>query len=242
VAIISTTAKMASSQTLSLDVLLELISNRTRRKILAMLCEEPMYFNQLAKKVEIGQQAILRHVDALERSGLVEAYDEKSTLGAPDRKYYKIKEPFSFKVSLSEDSFTIILNEINNVQNNRTKKLYKAFKFKYKKYPQKSPLHIKEMILRIDNEILNSESHINSLYTIRSKVLRDLQCLCDDMNLDKMERNVLYTIIRKSPADLEELKANLNSFSGSSIDLAIENLSHKINLTKNRHLLKKYLR
>jgi predicted transcriptional regulator len=172
----------------------------------------------------------------------VEAYDEKSTLGAPDRKYYKIKEPFSFKVSLSEDSFTIILNEINNVQNNRTKKLYKAFKFKYKKYPQKSPLHIKEMILRIDNEILNSESHINSLYTIRSKVLRDLQCLCDDMNLDKMERNVLYTIIRKSPADLEELKANLNSFSGSSIDLAIENLSHKINLSKNRDLLKKYLR
>ena len=163
---------MASSQTLSLDVLLELISNRTRRKILAMLCQEPMYFNQLAKKVEIGQQAILRHVDALERSGLVEAYDEKSTLGAPDRKYYKIKESFSFKVSLSEDSFTIILNEINNVQNNRTKKLYKEFKFKYRKYPQKSPLHIKEMILRIDNEILNSESHINSLYTIRSKVLR----------------------------------------------------------------------
>ena len=170
-----------------------------------MLSEEPMYFNQLAKRVEIGQQAILRHVDALERSGLVEAYDQKSTLGAPDRKYYKIKETFSVKVSLSEDSFTILFNEIKNVQNNRTKKLYNDFKFKYKEHPEKSPLYLKEMILRIDNEILDSESRINSLHAIRRKVLRDLQHLCNDMNLDKVERNVLYTIIRKSPADLEEL-------------------------------------
>lgn len=207
-----------------------------------MLSEEPMYFNQLAKRVEIGQQAILRHVEALERSGLVEAYDEKSTLGAPDRKYYKIKESFSVKVSLSEDSFTIILNEIKNVQNKRTKRLYHDFKFKYKKYPEKSPIYLKEMILEIDNEILDSESHLNSLYTLRRKVLRDLQYLCNNMNLDKLERNVLRTIIRKSPADLEELKANLSSFSSSSIDLAIESLSHKINPSKNRHLLKKYLR
>ena len=66
-----------------------------------MLCEEPMYFNQLAKRVEIGQQAILRHVGALERSGLVEAYDEKSTLGAPDRKYYKIEETKKFEPKLT---------------------------------------------------------------------------------------------------------------------------------------------
>jgi predicted transcriptional regulator len=46
-----------------------------------------MYFNQLARRIEIGQQAILRHVEALEQSGLIETYSEKSTLSAPNRKY-----------------------------------------------------------------------------------------------------------------------------------------------------------
>jgi ArsR family transcriptional regulator len=44
------------------DIILDIIGNNTRRKILATLAQEPMYFNQLAKEIGIGQQAILRHM------------------------------------------------------------------------------------------------------------------------------------------------------------------------------------
>ena len=47
-----------------------------------------MYFNQLSKEIGIGQQAVLRHMQALENSGLIESYTKKSDLGAPNRKYY----------------------------------------------------------------------------------------------------------------------------------------------------------
>ena len=63
------------------DIILDIIGNNTRRKILATLAQEPMYFNQLAKEISIGQQAILRHMKTLEDIGLIESYAEKSNLG-----------------------------------------------------------------------------------------------------------------------------------------------------------------
>jgi ArsR family transcriptional regulator len=81
---------------------LDILGNNTRRKILAVLSYEPMYFNQLAKELGVGQQAILRHLQALEDSGLIEAYAEKSEFGAPDRKYYRLNESFILTISLSE--------------------------------------------------------------------------------------------------------------------------------------------
>ena len=45
------------------DVLLDVLGNETRRRILNLISHEPMYFNQLAKEIRTGQQAILRHVD-----------------------------------------------------------------------------------------------------------------------------------------------------------------------------------
>ena len=56
-----------------------------------------MYFNQLAREIGIGQQAILRHMEALENGGLIKTYAEKSDLGAPDRKYYQ-KEDIDFSI------------------------------------------------------------------------------------------------------------------------------------------------
>jgi predicted transcriptional regulator len=75
------------------DIILDIIGNNTRRKILAILAREPMYFNQLAREIAVGQQAILRHMKTLEDIGLIESYAEKSNLGAPDRKITDLALP-----------------------------------------------------------------------------------------------------------------------------------------------------
>ena len=66
-----------------------------------------MYFNQLSKEIGIGQQAVLRHMQALENSGLIESYAKKSDLGAPNRKYYRLSSSFSLTISISKDAFSI---------------------------------------------------------------------------------------------------------------------------------------
>jgi predicted transcriptional regulator len=98
------------------------------------------YFNQLAKEIKIGQQSILRHMQALEDGGFVKTYQEKSDLGAPDRKYYCLSSTFNLTVSMSQDSFSIATNnrliekkhldrknDGNNYEDNK-KIFYKNFK------------------------------------------------------------------------------------------------------------------
>jgi ArsR family transcriptional regulator len=108
------------------DIILDILGNDTRRKILSILSQEPMYFNQLAREIDIGQQAVLRHLQALEESGLIETYAEKSKLGAPDRKYYRLNNSFILTISLSEDDFTVKKQEIVESRHKESKKYYKA--------------------------------------------------------------------------------------------------------------------
>src|ERR687892_2750014 len=89
------------------DVHLDVLGNETRRRILNLISHEPMYFNQLAKEIQTGQQAILRHVKILEDSGLIKSYSMRSDLGAPDRKYYRVNSSFNISISVSNDNFTV---------------------------------------------------------------------------------------------------------------------------------------
>ena len=98
---------------LSTDLILDILGNSTRRRILLLLAKEPLYFNQLSKIIAIGQQSVLRHMKILEDSGLIETYTQESNLGAPDRKYYKLASNFSMNMAFSRDAFSIRNNKIN---------------------------------------------------------------------------------------------------------------------------------
>src|SRR5438309_1878048 len=109
------------------ELILDIIGNSTRRKILATLSDEPMYFNQLSKEIGIGQQSILRHMQFLEDSGIIASYAEKSNLGARDRKYYKLNSAFSLTVALSQDTFAIKNQKMVESRYNESKKFYEKY-------------------------------------------------------------------------------------------------------------------
>src|SRR5918999_543825 len=123
----SNTSSASLSSVDKSDSILDIIGNSTRRKILSTLSREPMYFNQLAKEIGTGQQAILRHMKALEDIGLIESYAEKSNLGAPDRKYYRLNSSFSLTISLSEDAFSIDNHKIKESHHKEFNKFYKEY-------------------------------------------------------------------------------------------------------------------
>jgi ArsR family transcriptional regulator len=224
------------------DIILEIISNETRRKILSILSEEPMYFNQLAKKLAIGQQAVLRHMETLERFGLVETYAERSTLGAPNRKYYKVKRSFNLNVSLSKNSFSLINREIKEIRFNDESNLFNDFDLESMPpdNPNKSLLYLSEIFLNIEDQINDLEDRANNLRAIKQRVLNRLQIVCEDMGLESLERNILYTIIKRSPKDREDL-INMMNVSASDLNTAIYDLSLKLDRAKGRNFLIKCL-
>lgn len=185
------------------DKILDILGNDTRRKILAILSEEPMYFNQLAKAVDIGQQAVLRHLQALEDSGLVETYAEKSELGAPDRKYYRLNDSFTLTVSISEDDFTITKQEIVQTQQRESMKYYKVLDSMPEDVADVLSL-LQVSLADIEKETSALETRINGLRALKQQVLRMLHHIGME-SFEEDERRILYKIVEESPKSMAEL-------------------------------------
>jgi ArsR family transcriptional regulator len=148
------------------DIILDVIGNNTRRKILAVLAREPMYFNQLAREIDVGQQAILRHMKTLEDIGLIESYAEKSNLGAPDRKYYRLSSSFSLTICLSEDAFSIQNRKIEQYRHKESDAFYKEYDSLTKSDNGETLNQLQINLTKIQREISTLESRLNDLEPI----------------------------------------------------------------------------
>lgn len=188
---------------LDVELILNILGNDTRRKILSVLSGEPMYFNQLAKEIGVGQQAVLRHLQALEEIGLIKTYAEKSEFGAPDRKYYRLNDSFILTVSLSEDDFTITKQEMVESRQKESKKYYKVFDSTPEE-AGKALSSFQENLADIEDEISALESRLNDLYALKQQILHRLHQIGMEI-FEEDERKILYTIVEESPSSIAEL-------------------------------------
>jgi ArsR family transcriptional regulator len=207
------------------DTILDILGNDTRRKILAVLSEEPMYFNQLAKEIEIGQQAVLRHLQALEESGLIEAYAEKSELGAPDRKYYRLNDSFILTVSLSEDDFTVTKQKIVESRQKESKKYYEVLD----SVPEdmgEALTSLQESLADIEAEMSTLELRLNDLRALKQQILRTLHKI-GVKRFEEDERRILYKIVEESPRSMAEL-SQITGEKQSDLKDLISDMKNKI--------------
>jgi predicted transcriptional regulator len=89
-----------------LDILLSVIENPTRRRILEALVREPHYPLQLSKELGLSQQGIMKHLKVLEGPHMVRSYDEESDQGGPNRKIYVPITGFNIMVDLGPGLFS----------------------------------------------------------------------------------------------------------------------------------------
>ncbi|MDY0293064.1 MAG: helix-turn-helix domain-containing protein [Candidatus Methanomethylophilaceae archaeon] len=86
------------------DMLLSIIENPTRRRILEALVREPHYPLQLSKRLGISQQAVVKNLNLLERNGMVVSYRESSSIG-PVRTVYQPSSEFTLVVDMRSGMF-----------------------------------------------------------------------------------------------------------------------------------------
>lgn len=82
--------------------LLDILGNENRRRILQLLSLRPFYFNEIAKRLDVGPKAVIDHLDMLERAGLVECYTVTGR-----RKYFRLSSNLVLEVALSPHSFGV---------------------------------------------------------------------------------------------------------------------------------------
>lgn len=90
----------------SMGQILEVVGNETRRRILKLLSEEPHYISQIAKKLDVTQPAILKHLAVLEKTGLIESFWRRNPLGAA-RKYYRICDSVDIEIAIHPQDFRV---------------------------------------------------------------------------------------------------------------------------------------
>jgi ArsR family transcriptional regulator len=212
--------KMDSPSSLAdTNVLLDVLGNETRRRILNLISHEPMYFNQLAKEMGTGQQAILRHVKILEDTGLIESYAKRSDLGAPNRKYYKLNSSFNLNISISHDNFTVTNQDITELRYKEAHVLYKNFdelnsitlhhddnlnesvSKNAKHFQRKSTILLSQTLSKLqrnledtEDQILHLESRLNDLRALKQRIIKKIHDI-EKENFDDIERRLMCSIM-----------------------------------------------
>jgi ArsR family transcriptional regulator len=198
-----------------------------------------MYFNQLSKELGIGQQAVLRHMQVLENSGLIESYAEKSELGAPNRKYYRLSSSFSLTIFISKDAFSIESRKIVESRYKKSDKFYKKFNSITKDTGQ-GLTSLQGSLTDLDNEISNLESRLNDFRALKQLILHRIHEIGKD-NFDLLERRILYSIIiragEKSPKSIYDLADMLNE-KESRVKNALASVYSKIGNDSAKKLLR----
>lgn len=91
---------------MNIEMFLNILGNETRRDILQMLTERSCYVSQISEELNIGQKAIIAHLDIMERAGLLEPHFEKVEKGRP-RKYFHVTQNLIMEVNLFSSLFDV---------------------------------------------------------------------------------------------------------------------------------------
>jgi ArsR family transcriptional regulator len=217
----------------NIDSIFYVLGNKARRDILLTLSNEPMYFNQVSKQIGIGQQAMLRHLQALVDTGFVNTYGEKSKLGAPDRKYYRLNSSFNLSISLSEDEFTINYEE--KTHDTKSQKLFDTRCKQISSDPCLALGSLMDNLAEMDVEIEKLHGKINDLKVTRQIILHKIHQIGQE-NFSDMERRIVYTVMRKTPSSLAELSKTLGE-NKSDVKSVLKDLQNKMDGGKIKDLV-----
>jgi ArsR family transcriptional regulator len=82
--------------------LLDILGNENRRRILQLLSFRPFYFNEMAKRLDVGPKAVIDHLEMLEKAGLIECYHDRKR-----RKYFRIARKTVLEVAVSPHTYGV---------------------------------------------------------------------------------------------------------------------------------------
>lgn len=89
--------------------MLNILGSETRREILQMLTERRCYVSQISEELNIGQKAIIKHLEIMEEAGLLEPHFERIEKGRP-RKYFNVTQNLMMEVNLFSTLFDVKLH------------------------------------------------------------------------------------------------------------------------------------
>jgi len=212
-----------------IDILFDILGNDTRRRILQLLADEPRYFIQLSKDLGVSQQAVLKHLDLLEKHGFVSSYEEDSSYAAPKRKYFKLNRSFMLAVGMTRDAVEFVFRDIpqqqqqavadkgKDLQNEGEDRKLKAFSKEASQIEKEKEISKKlnqsDRLLKEINERLAelAQSEV-SLLRLRQQVTKSAHEAIRESFDEELQRQILYeTLGEEKHLNVDQLSAILDT-------------------------------
>ena len=86
--------------------ILDVMGCKTRRDIINLLREEPMFVSEISNELDIGQKAIIAHLRAMEDIGILNSSYKKILRGRP-RKYYDLQNEVNIHITINRNTFDV---------------------------------------------------------------------------------------------------------------------------------------
>ena len=184
---------------MDLDILLSMVENPTRRKILESLVKEPHYPLQLSKELGISQQAVMKNLNMLEKNGMVVSYQVSSSMG-PMRTVY---EPSS--------EFTLVIDMRNGMFSARMIEPSKEEEEGFDDVKMESLKKTRQDISEIDRKIEELNKERSKLIREREKVMATAMSPINDAGCGYAHRTLMYEILNEPDRSMDQLSEDLNA-------------------------------
>ena len=149
---------------MDIDMILNMVSNPTRRRILETLTKGPSYPLQLSREIGVSQQAIMKNLDLLERNGMVISHQVSSTMG-PSRAVYEPTTEFTVVIDMRKCMFSAGVKEESTEE---------------EEIPETGTLEeLRSQIARMDEEIEELERRRSSLINRRQNMISFAMSMLD---------------------------------------------------------------
>ncbi len=197
----------------TLDEMLRILENPTRRRILERLSRESHYPQQLSKELGVSQQAVVKHLRALEASGLVTSVEEKSDLGGPARRAYTARQYVSLQIDVGPSLFRAEMRPLVEAASKvegyawAEEALQRA---REDKDVRRRVRRLAETVQRLNREIGDLDRRRAFLVKAKDAALREVHGTVEEVLGSYDERQVLYCLLEEGDRALDRIAESLD--------------------------------
>lgn len=95
--------------------ILDVMGCKTRRDIIDLLRQEPMFVSEISNELNVGQKAVIAHLRAMEEVGILNSSYKKILRGRP-RKYYDLDNEVTIQITINKNSFDVNFDTKDTLQ------------------------------------------------------------------------------------------------------------------------------
>jgi predicted transcriptional regulator len=192
------------------STILNLIANPVRRLVLKSLSREPDYALRLSKELGFDQQLVSKHLEILEKSGILTSNFEISNSG-PSRKVYTLSKGFSISVDIGPNLYHESLVKVSTPSEHTNLPIEEELtKIMTIEFSKRSLKDFSKLIRLIDQRLRELSIERSVLIGLRSEVMGALRETLLQQKRELDERRVVYHVFNEQTHDPHTISDELN--------------------------------